>query len=243
MKAKKVFENINDILKPKSSGEIFNLIKNLPKEEKIKEAWKFLRNYPSAFHDVENNFGGDEETNILMVLFKIKAAMLSGKKEKINVFIKEMGERFGKTDLISFAKNLYVSGYRGDELLFNDKELQQLQISLYKETRTEEEELRDELYNIYAFVGSYKYNDVEINGEKYHKKYLDIENLVKINKYDTSSLNNVNMMKIRARSQGALDYIVYGIYIPKYEWDKDYAYNDEIPNKLRKFIDENKFKF
>jgi hypothetical protein len=242
MKAKRIFEDINDILKPKSSAEIFNLIKDLPKEEKIKEAWKFLKKYPSAFHDVEDNFGGDDETNKLMVLFKIKAAMLSGEKEKINNFIKEMGERFGQTDLISFAKNLYVSGYRGDELLFNEKELQQLQISLYKETRNEEEQLRDELYNIYAFVGSYKFKEIEINKKIHNEKYLYIENLVKIDKYNTSSLNSISMMKIRAVSQGE-DYKVYGVYIPKDNWDKDYAYNDEIPDNLRKFIDENKFKF
>ena len=104
--------------------------------------------------------------------------------------------------------------------------------------------MRDELYDVYAFIGYPDFIEREIEGETFHKKRMGIENLVKLDKYDSGSLAQVPMMKLRAQHQygGDKDAGVWAVYIPKEMWEKDHAYNQDIPDNLRKFIDENKFK-
>jgi len=214
-------------------------------EEKSKLVWRFFKSWPDLFKDVEDDPRVDPETNQLLLLFKIKGAIDKGDVGEIQAWIQELGERYGRDTILDKAVQLRIpEGRYEDKHLFNRKDIEQLKLSLYKETRSEEEEMRDELFDVYAFIGYTEYTDIEVDGETYSKKRLGIENLVKLDKYDSSSLAQVPMMKIRERTQyGTADgeHGVWAVYIPKAMWDKNHAYNDDIPDDLRKFIQENKF--
>ena len=133
-----------------------------------------------------------------------------------------------------------AGGRFDDNNLFNKKEIEQLKLSLYRETRNDEEIARDRFYDVYAFIGYNDFVEKEVNGDILHKKMLGIENLVRLNKYDAASLSQVGPMKMRAQVQyqGEQGSGVYGVYIPKTMWDKDYAYNDDIPNEIKEYIDK-----
>lgn len=211
-------------------------------ENKARLVWKFFKSWPDLFKDVEDDERIDPETNQIMLLFKIKGAIDSNEIDKVQELIQEMGEKYGREEILDKAQDIKIPGGRYEENnLFNKKDIQQLKLSLYKETRSEEEKERDEIFDVYAFIGYFEFIEKEVNRETLHKKVLGIENLVKIDKYDSSSLSQVSMMKLRARAQGG-DHTVFGVYIPKYMWNRDYAYNNDIPDDIREFIDENKFK-
>lgn len=224
--------------------ELKKYILKQPLSQKSKLVYRFFKSWPSLFDDIADDNSIDQETNQLLLLFKIKAAIDRNEIGKIQEFVKTLGDKYGRETILDKAEDLIIpgGGYDRDYSLFNKKDLEQLKLTLYKETRSEEEEELDDQFNIYAFIPYDDYKNVEIDGESYHKKRIGIENLVKIDKYDSASLAQVNMMKIRANHQYGTPK-VYGVYIPKFMWDRDYAGNEEIPDKLRKFIDENKFSF
>lgn len=242
-------EIFNDMRDDELLNELASYIRQQSLEKKSQLIWRFFKSWPDLFKDVEDDPSIDEETNKIMLLFKIKGAINSNEIEDLQSFISQIGERYGRENVLDMASKIYVPTNRyDDKQLFNKKDIQQLKLSLYKETRSEEESLRDEYYDVYAFIGYPDFIEKEIDGETFHKKLQGIENLVKINKYDANSLAQVSMMKIRANAQGTGQHGdkfsgVFGVYIPKFMWDKDYAYNQDIPSDLRKFIEENKFKF
>ena len=210
-------------------------------EEKSMLLWKFYKTWPDLFKDVEEDSRIDSETNQLMLLFKIKTAIDDKEIESLQDLIKELGNKYGRETILDKAGNIDIPSGR----LFNKKDIEQLKLSLYKETRSDDEMNRDEYFDVYAFIGYSEYKETNVDGEIFHKKILGIENLVKIDKYDASSLRQVSMMKLRANSQYDRkdpNNGVWGVYIPKHLWDKDYAYNNDIPDNLRKYIEENKFK-
>jgi hypothetical protein len=219
-----------------------------PLGEKSKLVWRFFKSWPDLFKDVEDDPRIDPETNQIMLLFKIKGAMDNHEVDKLQSFIHELGEKYGRETILDKAAQIRIpEGRYEDKHLFNRKDIEQLKLSLFKETRSEEEMMRDELYDVYAFIGYPDFVEKEIDGETFHKKRLGIENLVKLDKYDSGSLAQVPMMKIRAQAQYSGQFSsgeagVWAVYIPKNMWDKDTAYNDDIPDNLRKFIEENKFK-
>jgi hypothetical protein len=224
--------------------ELKDYVINQNFENKFKLVWRFFKYWPDLFKDLEDDPRIDPETNQLMLLFKIKGAINNGQVDKLQEFIHEMGEKYGRKNILDKASKIIISSDRSyDYNLFNKKDIEQLKFSLYKETRSEEELARDEYADVYAFIGYPDFKETIINNETYHKKQLGIENLVKINKYDASSLSQVSMMKIRAAHQDQTEGRVWGVYIPKNMWNKDHAYNNDIPDNLRKFIDENKFSF
>jgi len=255
-----VIEKVNRIEEiEKQLPEIFSGMKddNLLKElkdyilnkkdfnEKARLVWRFFKSWPDLFRDVEDDPRVDPETNQIMLLFKIKGAIDRHEVNTLQSLIHEMGERYGRSNILDKASNITIPENRyADNKLFNKKDIEQLKLSLYKETRSEEEELRDQLYDVYAFIGYPEYVDKVIKGETFQKRRMGIENLVKLNKYDSGSLSQVPMMKIRAahQYQHQEGSGVWAVYIPKDMWDKEYAHNEEIPDDLRKFIDENKFK-
>jgi len=216
-------------------------------DSKTKLIWRFFKSWPDLFKNIEDDPKLDEETNKIMILFRIKRAIDKGEMKELQKFIHNMGEKYGRKNIIELASKIQVpdKGYY-DNSLFNKKDLEQLKLSLFKETRNEEEKERDEVFDVYAFIGYADYQQINVGGEEMHKKMLGIENLVKIDKYNTNSLVQISMMKIRANAQYGNsndEYArVWAVYIPKYMWDKDHAYNKEIPDDLRKFINENKFK-
>lgn len=232
-----IFSNLKDkdLLK-----ELKEHIINQDFDTKSALVWRFFKSWPALFKDVEDDPRIDPETNQLMLLFKIKGAMTEGNIESLTSLIQEMGKRYGRGNILDKAERIIIPDKYSNRL-FNKKDIEQLKLSLYKETRSDEELERDEMFDVYAFIGFPDFKEKEIDGEKFHKKQLGIENLVKIDKYNSSSLSQVPMMKIRARSQSN-EHNVWGVYIPKFMWDKDYAHNHEIPDDIRKFVDENKFK-
>lgn len=217
-------------------------------EEKGKLIWRFFKSWPDLFKDIQEDSRIDPETNQLMLLFKIKRAVNNHEVEKIEQLIREMGEKWGRENILDKAERIKIpstSQYESsDNSLFNKKEIEQLKLTLYKETRSEEELTRDELFDIYVFIGYTDYQEIEIEEKTLHKKILGIENLVRLDKYDAASLAQVGPMKIRAQVQygGKEGSGVFAVYIPKFLWDKDYTYNEDIPDNLRTFIEENKFK-
>jgi len=238
-----IFNNLKD---EKTINDLKKYINSQDFENKAALIWRFFKTWPNLFKYLEDDIRIEPESNQLILLFKIKGAIDKNEIDKLQSFIYELGEKYGRKNILEKAKNIKIINYRGyEENLFNRKDIEQLKISLYKETRNEEELLKDEIYDIYAFIGYEDYKDTEINGESYSKKILGIENLVKINRYDMNSLSQVSMMKIRANAQyggTGTQGGVYGVYIPKDIWNKNHAHNEEIPNNLRQFIDANKFK-
>jgi len=224
--------------------ELKTYILNQDFKQKSQLIFKFFKSWPDLFKDVEDDPRVDPETNQIMLLYKIKGAINEGNVDELQELIRKMGERYGRDTILDKASEIIIDGggYHG-EALFNRKDIQQLKISLYKETRSEEERLRDEYNDIYAFIAYSEFIEKNVKGKILHKRRMGIENLVKINKYDTSSLSQITMMKMRANSQYGREEGsgVFGVYIPKEMWDKNYAYNHEIPDTLRKFIEENKF--
>jgi hypothetical protein len=244
----KLERKLPDIFSNMRNKELLEELKNYILDQDFKQKsqliFKFFKSWPDLFKDVEDDPRVDEETNQILLLYKIKGAINEGNVDQLQGLIHKMGERYGRDTILDKASEIIVDegGYHG-EALFNRKDIEQLKISLYKETRSEEERLRDEYYNVYAFIGYADYIEKNVEGEILHKKRMGIENLVKINKYDTSSLSQINMMKMRANAQYGYEEGsgVFGVYISKEMWDEDYAYNHEITDTLRKFIEENKF--
>lgn len=238
---RKLPDIFNGMKDEKLLNELKTFIIGQKLEEKSKLVWKFFKSWPDLFKDVEDDPRIDPETNQLLLLFKIKGAIDNGEVEKLQNWIHELGERYGRDTILDKASELRIPSAYDDHYLFNKKDIEQLKLSLYKETRSEEETQRDENYDVYAFIGFTDYKEHKIKGETYHKKILGIENLVKLDKYNSSSLAQVPMMKIRAQVQSDKDHKVWAVYIPKYMWDKDHAYNHQIPDDLREYIEEKKF--
>ncbi len=210
---------------------------------KSKLVWRFFKSWPDLFKDVEDDPRIDPETNQLMLLFKIKGTINDGNVSKLQEFIRETGQKYGRENVLEKAADIRIPEDRfGSTTLFNRKDLEQLKLSLYKETRTDKERSRDELYDVYAFIG---YTEFIEKAKNMHEKRLGIENLVKLDKYNSSSLSQVPLMKIRMMSQYGTDKDagVFGVYIPKEMWTENYTHNSDIPDFLREFIDDNKFKF
>jgi hypothetical protein len=221
-------------------NDLKTFILNQSFEDKSNLIWRFFKSWPDLFNTIEIDPKLDDETNKMMLLFKIKRAIDTGEIKSLQNFIHKMGKKYGRNNVLDFAKNITINNYR----LFNKKQLKQLKLSLYKETRSAQEKERDENYNVYAFISYPDYKDIEIDGKTYSKKKLGIENLIKIDKYNAASLMQVNMMKMRQVAQygNQEDSAVFGVYVPKDIWDVQTTYNKDIPDDLRSYIDKNKFK-
>ena len=99
-----------------------------------------------------------------------------------------------------------------------------------KLVRTDSERSRDDSHDLFVFIGRDKFVEKEDGS---YRKTLEVENFLKIDIYNTEDLQMINMMKIRARSQGGSD--VYMIWIPKdfFDEEKDSYTEEEISD----FID------
>jgi len=234
-----IFSNMRD---EETINDLKEFIIKSDFESKSKLIWRFFKSWPDLFKDIEDDPSIDEESNQLLLLYKIKGAINSDNVEKLNGFIQKLGERYGRKNLLNKAQEISIPDGFHDHSLFNKKDLEQLKLSLYQETRSEEEALRDETTNIFAFISYPDYKEVIINGRKLKEERLGIEKLVLIDKYNASSLAQVPMMKIRAQAQyGGVGGGVYGVYIPKFMWEEE-SQNERIPDRIREYIDKNKFK-
>lgn len=109
-----------------------------------------------------------------------------------------------------------------------------------KANKTEEQKEMDEASHLYAFLYSPKYTEVDIDGEIYHKKEIEIENLYQIDRHDKGDLNAISMMKMRAMHQEGAKLAL--VDIPSWMHNQKTAHDSEISPELRKYIVENKRK-
>ena len=121
----------------------------------------------------------------------------------------------------------------------NNKELDTLSILVKsKLTRSDDHISRDQTHDLFVFIAKPEF--VENEDGSYRKK-LGIENFLKMNIYNATDLQAINMMKMRARFQMA---DVYMIWMPKgsFEKEQDSYMPSEIPDWMLKLIDKEKTK-
>jgi len=109
------------------------------------------------------------------------------------------------------------------------------------EQRSDDQKAEDEMQHLYAFIYKPSFEPVIVDGEEYHKKTIDIENLYQIDRYDKGDLMAIKMMEIRATSQGDGSKLAL-VDIPSFMHNQKTAYNSEISPRLKKYIIENKRK-
>jgi len=119
-------------------------------------------------------------------------------------------------------------------------DIAQTKIYITKLKRTKKEQKEDDENNIYIFIGYTDKVPVTINGKKYYEDKLAVENMIKIDKFDTNQLNQVSMMKLRLRFQNYTDGAVYMLRVPKEVMDEDNYY--KIPDHLYDIVDKYKKK-
>jgi len=120
----------------------------------------------------------------------------------------------------------------------NPKELNEFVYLMGKKIiRTDDIKDRDNNNDLFVFIAKDKFVK---SGEAY-RKTIEIENLLKIDLYDQSDLEQVNMMRLRSR-MNASD--LYMIRMPKgvFDEEKDSYSEDEIPEWLLDLIDKKKTK-
>ena len=243
MKAKYISEALKDVLRPKTPQEIVDVIMEKDTvEERIEDLVGLYRKSPQIFSNLTTLEDVDPEVNQIMMLLNIANEKKKGNEDAAQDILMDIAEKYGRDSILVQAKHLNSltrgSSYR-DERIFSQSDLDKLKLDLYKETRSEEESFRDEYFNSYLFIGYNDMKEVKIDGETYHKKRLGIENLVKVDLYNPQDLTQAYGMKIRATTVDGGK--VWAVWIPKDMWEQDYAYNEDIPDDVRKFIDENKF--
>ena len=108
-------------------------------------------------------------------------------------------------------------------------------IHLAKLTRTPEKIAEDEEYNDYAFIGFPDKVPVMVNGKKYYEEGWNTEGMIKIDKFDTSSLHSISGMKLRTRYSGH-NASVYFISVPKDFMDEERY--DDFPDIIRDNFDD-----
>ena len=223
-------------LTPRSLTEIISQIKDLKLDDKIDYLRDMQRHYPSIFKDFKEDKNLDDETNQLLLFMQLKAVLDGGDTEEVNRLITVLAKKYGRTSIIDKVENLYF---------FTKTELAQLKLSIYNKSQTKEEKEREDNFDTYAFIGYQEDKEITIKGKKYYEKELGIENLVKIDKYNVKSIQQISAMKIRSHVQYAGSYgggDVWVVYIPK-EWLGEDSYTKrDIPDYVLDWIKEHKFK-
>jgi hypothetical protein len=142
-------------------------------------------------------------------------------------------------DLISEEYGLSIIYDKLDSVFTMERPKIQNLIDLVQKrlTRSQSQIERDDNYDAFVFIGRDKF---EKKSDGSYRKSLEIENFVKIDLYDSESLLQVNMMKMRARAQGNSD--LYLIWVPKgaFEEEKDSYMQSEISEVLLDAIDKKK---
>ena len=198
---------------------------------------KFINEFERGKEDYAKKIGIDVPAFQLRLLEKIKKAFDDHDDELADELIKEYGENYGT------GKTL-LDTYEGAQI-FPKHQYSKIKIGIAQANKTEEQELRDEFYNLYAFVG---YTDfIETRSGNYKKKFT-FENAVKIDRYDQDSLIQISGMKMRHIAQyggGSLTHGEHGVYavnVTKYLMDEDHYYADDVNKEQMDFIVKNKFK-
>lgn len=103
-----------------------------------------------------------------------------------------------------------------------------------KVTRDKKTIKRDEENECLVFNASYEFIE---NDQGLFKKKLNIERLMKVDIYDASDLQIINMMKMRSRFQQDVE--TYFIWVPKGSFD-EYIETNDIPDYILELIDKKK---
>ncbi len=243
MRAKLLSEALGDVLKPKSPRDMFNLVKTKDTiGEKISVLIQIFENHPDIFKQISEFRDEDDELNEVLMLLKISSLMKAGERNKVDKIIQEISDKYGRESLLTSANylnSLIGTSWRSEDNIFSSRELEQLKLSLYKKTKSEDEEIRDEYMNSFLFLGYPDYVDVDVNGKIYKEERLGIENLIKVDLYNSADLQQAGMMKMRAGTVPGGR--VYAVWVNKHMWGEEYAHNEQIPDDVREYIDNEKF--
>ena len=232
-------DEINESIKhltPRSLEEIIKQIKDYDSDDKASYLRDMQRHYPNLFKNFKESENLDDETNQLLLFMQIKSSLDENNTDEVKKLITHLAKKYGKKNIVDSAKELNI---------FTGAELSQLKLSLYNKTRNRHEKFVDEYWNLYAFIGYEEDVEVKIKGKKYFKKELGIENLIKIDKYNSASVMQIPIMKQRAQIQyggTGTSGNTYGIYVSKDWLDGDSYQKRDLPDYVFKYIDENKFK-
>ena len=109
-----------------------------------------------------------------------------------------------------------------------------------KDNKKPEQIEREKEMQTYAFLYSYQYVPVMVDGEEFHKKQIEIENLYQIDRLEKSDLMALSMMKIRAQHQEGAKLAL--VDIPTWMHNQKTASDGEISPELRKWIEKYKRK-
>jgi hypothetical protein len=152
---------------------------------------------------------------------------------------REDGLSFDQIERI-IINSLKITGVH--QLRYNQKgnDLDRAKIYITKLKRTKEQQEEDEENNIYIFIGYTDKVPIMIKGKKYYEDKLAVENMIKIDKFDTAQLLQVSAMKLRLLYQNYTDGAVYMLKVPKEIMDEDHYY--KIPDHLYDIVDKYKVK-
>lgn len=176
---------------------------------------------------------GIARISLFHLLFNISKSEESEEVKRILIDDYDLEDFYNKFDELSKIKYRKTEFQHVDSLKKINNELE---IVSKKLMRSEDEIQRDQEQDLFVFIASDKF---EKNKSGSYDKKLDIENLCKINIYDVSDLQSINMMKIRSRAQNSQ---LYKIWLPKetFDVDKDNYYPDDIPKYILELIDKYK---
>lgn len=208
---------------------------------------------------------GDDSAQLLLSIFlnakkKYQHSQPERIYDTINAFTKvELADEWGYGPSSSFTRflgfliavtkkigpeavELMVSKLNIDALqkagFISTEEAGELKIALNKKNRTKAERRHDADTDLFVFIARPAFKEVP-EGSGNFKKTLEIERLVKIDKYDISHLKAVSMMQLRARVQGEGSE-VYRIDLPAGSIDQEEM--DNPPDWLIHTIDQHKKK-
>ena len=183
------------------------------------------RREPLPFFEVQMKYFPEAKKNFMMNMKKRKNsfddALNNATKQGISI------------EDIDFMVNYFFPDKNNDKPYF-------AQLGIYKKklARTKQQKKEDKENNIYVFIGDEEKVPVIVNGKKYYEDKFQVEKMVKIDKYNYSDLQSVEMMKMRARMTNKG--VVYMLTVPKDIMDEKYY--DEIPEEWRYIVEKYKRK-
>jgi hypothetical protein len=181
------------------------------------------------------------EELISKLVDKIKSDDLSESKRGIKILF-SLIRNDDSDDIKELVENKYdlsdIYNKRKENINdWTDKKLDNFtKIMKSKLSRDKDKIRRDKNNDLFVFIGSEEFVKTKENN---YKKVFQIENFMKFNMYDESDLNDISMMKIRARANMKG---VYMIWLPKgtFRVEKDSYTEEEIPEWLIQLINKNK---
>jgi len=210
---------------------------NLPKDEKIDYMYAYQHLY--ATDEIKKELSNLSPEDRLIVRIK------KGREKISDVVEDAYNDGLSKDEILELIENIKII-YNDTKRGFHsrrdwDHDIKQAKITSTKLTRDAEAVEYDAEYNTYVFIGFEDKKAVTVNGKKYYEDALGVEKIIKIDKFNITDLQNVGMMKIRAKVQYPNEHgAVYKINLPRDLFDED-SYS-EIPKGFEKLFNKYKTK-